>query len=141
MKENQFSININSLLCGEIGAVEKKKINFLDISTDNNIASRIDGYVNLMKINDSDISAEFFLTGKSQMVCDRCLKEFDNKLELEFSQIYSLKPDTDEEDYPIINRQIDMGPIIGEELIASCPVKKLCQANCTGIKGIRIKQI
>lgn len=138
MENRKFLLDIGHLLKNEVGSLKNHKINGLISAIDEEIAAdaKVSGQVNLIKINDQDIEAEFTIKTWLKLSCCRCLNIFQQVIRLKFNQIYSLKPNHDEDDYSITANTIDLEPIIREEIITHLPLKPLCKDNCQGIKGL-----
>ena len=72
------------------------------------------------------------------LTCDRCLEEFDLKIEPQFNRIYSLNMPVEtnqkEEIFTLPkNLTIDILPIINEEIVLNLPLNKLCAKDCRGL--------
>ena len=91
------------------------------------------------------------LTGKFFLVvllnCDRCLEEFDHRLESSFAVDFELRdqPETDdveseyqceksEMDTIFLNKpEIDVNQVMMQQVLLSFPMKQLCTVNCLGL--------
>jgi uncharacterized metal-binding protein YceD (DUF177 family) len=67
-----------------------------------------------------------------ELECHRCLRTFERPAEIRFDQIYAQDPDDDQ--LPIEAGQIDLAPLIEQEVILGLPIKILCQPDCQGIE-------
>ncbi|MFA5967021.1 MAG: DUF177 domain-containing protein [Patescibacteria group bacterium] len=73
--------------------------------------------------------------------CSRCLKEVILTIPLNFSREFKTEipspaqnnENIDEEAYPIEDGQMDLDPVLTEEIIASIPLRVLCQKDCQGL--------
>lgn len=86
--------------------------------------------------HDVRIKIQFETAG--HFVCDRCLKEYVQKIGGQHEQIYSTgsgKSVDDEEirQLPADTKEIDISPLIAEAVFLNHPVKMLCDPDCKGI--------
>ncbi|MDD3774195.1 MAG: YceD family protein, partial [Patescibacteria group bacterium] len=75
--------------------------------------------------------------------CDRCLKEINLKIKTQFERLLNNMTNANNEIQLSKNNQIDLFPIIWEEIITMIPTKILCKKNCQGlcpICGINFNQ-
>jgi uncharacterized metal-binding protein YceD (DUF177 family) len=122
-------INISRLLSNEIGYCEKLEI---DKNIDEaDLKASIIGSVKIMNIQIDEVLAEFDIKVKQKLVCDRCLKDFEQDEEINFSEIFSKNI---EDDYQIINNEIEIIKPVYDEIVSKLPIKVLCNENCPGIK-------
>lgn len=74
-----------------------------------------------------------------RMNCDRCLKEVDKAIDLEFSRIVyapdEVRESTEEEDGRTFMEgyQLNVEDLIFSEILLGLPMKVLCTENCKGI--------
>jgi uncharacterized protein len=66
--------------------------------------------------------------------CRRCLADVGGTLAAHTREIYQVTI-TDEEAFPIIGDQIDLGPMAREALLLELPIAPLCRTDCAGICG------
>ncbi len=67
-----------------------------------------------------------------QLDCDRCLCTFSRPITVTLSQLFSERPRDD--DMPIVDRTIDLAPMIEQEIILNLPIKILHAPDCSGIQ-------
>jgi uncharacterized protein len=67
--------------------------------------------------------------------CVRCLSEFQQLLEVEFSDLYAFTQASVTESGLILpeNGKIDLAPIVRDEMLLAVPIKPLCRPNCKGL--------
>jgi uncharacterized protein len=70
------------------------------------------------------LTVHLALDGQMQLVCSRCLNDFEIKLDKEFDLNYPIQ---DSESF------IDLNPDIREEIIIDYPIKSLCRMQCQGL--------
>lgn len=85
----------------------------------------------IMTRTEEGIQVKGQLSTEIELECHRCLDAFKHEVNLRFSQEYRENPGDDE--MPIVGRQIDLTPLIEQEIIVSLPIMQLCQADCAGI--------
>jgi DUF177 domain-containing protein len=67
--------------------------------------------------------------------CVRCLTEFQQPLEIGFSDLYAFTTASITESGLLMpeNGKIDLAPIVREEMLLAFPIKPLCQPECKGL--------
>lgn len=67
--------------------------------------------------------------------CVRCLGEFPQVLEVEFTELYAFSHASVTESELILpeNGKIDLAPILRDEMLVAMPIKPLCQPGCLGL--------
>ncbi|HSX02683.1 MAG TPA: YceD family protein [Candidatus Saccharimonadia bacterium] len=68
-----------------------------------------------------------------ELECHRCLRKFTRPIAISFTQTYREEPGDD--DLPIEQEQIDLAPLIQQEILVSLPIKLLCRPDCPGVEG------
>ncbi|CAM3745001.1 DUF177 domain-containing protein [Hathewaya histolytica] len=63
--------------------------------------------------------------------CSRCLKQFEQKINMDVEEIFSKEPIKDEK--IIENNIVDLYEIVEETLVMNLPIKKLCRDTCKGL--------
>ncbi len=69
-----------------------------------------------------------------QLECHRCLSAFSHPVKVSFTQIYAERPAPEHEELPIQDDQIDLVPLLEQEILVSLPIKLLCRPDCPGIQ-------
>ena len=64
--------------------------------------------------------------------CRRCLTPVSERLSVDFSELYQQIPD-DPEAYAIVNDQINLLPMVRENVLLAIPLGPLCRENCPGL--------
>ena len=70
--------------------------------------------------------------------CVRCLEEYPQTVEIEFTELYAFSPD-DITDAGLLlsdDGKIDLEPLVREEMLLSVPIKPLCRMDCNGLCSI-----
>jgi uncharacterized protein len=65
--------------------------------------------------------------------CRRCLRPIEDVIEVEIDERYGAAPDPSGERFPIVNGQIDLGPMVREEVLLGIPDAPLCRPDCPGL--------
>jgi uncharacterized protein len=75
------------------------------------------------------------LQAKIEAECVRCLTEFQQPLEIDFSDLYAFTPASITESGLLLpeNGKIDLAPIVREEMLLAVPIKPLCRPDCKGL--------
>lgn len=63
--------------------------------------------------------------------CRRCLKEVEGVASADVREIYETNP-TDGETWPLIDDQIDLGPLLHDTALLALPLAPLCSEDCPG---------
>lgn len=88
------------------------------------------------------ILAEGKLEANVELVCGRCLKAFDSRVEQSFIELFRKRGDFNREDpneredetfLAIQNNRIDLAPVLSQALVIAVPYKPLCDENCRGL--------
>lgn len=132
-------INVNDILTSEVGTSrsfgisgEQPKLEDLEL------AGELTGSVQLIKLSD-----QLQLVGQAQTKlkasCHRCLRQFAYDVQIALDAQYSQWPV--EGQWPIElqkmgDSEINLGPLIRQEIIISTPIKILCASDCLGLCAI-----
>src|SRR5262245_45798477 len=103
----------------------------------------IDAWMLLFKIN-RDVTADVEGTATLQLQCGRCLKEFEQRVQMHFRQMFlplkqeELEQETelDADDLGVTfyrTPEIALQDLIREELILDVPLQPLCDEDCPGL--------
>jgi uncharacterized protein len=65
--------------------------------------------------------------------CRRCLRPIEDVIEIEIDERYGTEPDPSGERFPIVNGQINLGPMVREEVLLAIPDAPLCRPDCPGL--------
>ena len=70
--------------------------------------------------------------------CVRCLIDFEQKLQIDFSELYAFSSRTISESGLILpeDANIDLEPIVREYLLIELPISPLCRLDCKGLCAI-----
>ena len=84
------------------------------------------------------IRANITLKMTVQRVCDDCLTEFSESIELQSERIIVIGANELSEDVEVITlpadaHQLDLAPVLGEMIVLNHPMKILCKPDCKGL--------
>jgi uncharacterized protein len=67
--------------------------------------------------------------------CVRCLDDFSQPLEIEFTELYAFSPNSATDSGLLVPEigKIDLEPLIREEMLLAVPISPLCSPDCQGI--------
>ena len=80
---------------------------------------------------------EGHLTGLTQLVCSRCLEDYWQPVDLNFTEIFSIHPlesnDGFEEQFLPSDGSIDLTPILRDYATLDIPIRQVCREDCQGL--------
>jgi uncharacterized protein len=68
-----------------------------------------------------------------ELECHRCLRSFIRPTRVKFTQVYTEEPS--DEEMPIEGNEIDLAPLVQQEILVNLPIKILCRPDCPGVEG------
>ncbi len=77
------------------------------------------------------VQVDFTASSDAALSCVRCLREWDEHLELSGSQHFSMDPD--EDGYGIVGTTVDVFGPAQDDLALSIPAAPLCRDDCRGL--------
>ena len=135
-----MKIEVKNLLKQSEGTSEIHPIALSNLDLKDAGTANVAGNITLTKLDDFILAD---ITGKADVSqpCSRCLKEVILTIPLNFAREFKEEipgqarndNNIEEEAYSIIDGQIDLASPITDEIIASLPVKILCQDTCKGL--------
>jgi uncharacterized protein len=73
------------------------------------------------------------LGGVMTLTCARCLKPFDGRFDLEVQELYAPSATADDDEYPLVQGEIDLEPMIRDAVVLAMPFAPLCRPDCLGL--------
>ncbi len=75
------------------------------------------------------------LNAFSTVECGRCLKDFDQSLNIDFTELYAFTPNSITDSGLLVPEtgKIDLEPLVREEMILAFPMSPICQSDCKGL--------
>jgi uncharacterized protein len=65
--------------------------------------------------------------------CRRCLRPLSGDLDVDIEERYAVHPDAVDDAFPITGGQIDLAPMVREEILLAIPDGPLCRPDCPGL--------
>lgn len=132
-----MQISILDLSRKHEGTTETHAIHF-DTIDDVDLSRPVDGTVELMVLTPQAFNAHIVAETSIRRVCDKCLREYDFDLSLNFFSRFSDESDAeaelDEDDpWPIDANKIDIVPALREEILLNIPMTSICGPDCPGV--------
>lgn len=125
-------INVSHILASEVGeradfSIEGENPNIPDLE----LSRPLSGGVRVTRLDEGiDVSGQVEL--QFRLECYRCLDPYEHNAQVDISGIYSLYPKEDE--WPISGRgEIDLLPLLRQEVLVTIPIQQLCKQDCKGI--------
>ena len=74
-------------------------------------------------------------SGSTTLECVRCLSEYQQWLNWEFTELYAFKPENVNESELLVpeDAHIDLQPLVREFALLEFPIKPLCREDCKGL--------
>ena len=63
--------------------------------------------------------------------CRRCLEDTTGSVDVEIQEIFERQP-VEGETYPLPDNQVDLGPMLEEQVVLTLPLAPLCADDCAG---------
>ena len=75
------------------------------------------------------------LTALTMVTCGRCLLDFRQPLEIDFTELYAFTPDSATDSGLIVpeSGKIDLAPLVRDEMMVAIPISPLCSTECKGL--------
>lgn len=125
-------INVRDILAEDLGYNRTFTISGEEPTLESVILKRpIEGQIQIAKLEDG-LLIEGEISTEIELECHRCLRTFTSPTSVRFRQVFSEKPYDDQ--MPIEGDQIDLAPLIQQEIIVNLPIKILDRPDCPGIK-------
>jgi uncharacterized protein len=75
------------------------------------------------------------LEARTMVACGRCLLNFQQPLEVDFTELYAFTPNAATESGLIVpeSGKIDLAPLVRDEMMVAIPISPLCRPDCKGL--------
>ena len=93
----------------------------------------IEGDVKISRL-ETGLLVEGRISTEIELECHRCLRTFSQPAAVIFAQLYVNSPDIDE--MPIDGDNIDLAPLVEQEILVNLPIKILHDPDCQGVEGV-----
>jgi DUF177 domain-containing protein len=67
------------------------------------------------------------------LVCSRCLTTFEQSLRVEVSELFVWGAGPEDDEYPLLEGEIDIEPMIRDAVLTEMPFAPLCRPDCLGL--------
>lgn len=93
--------------------------------------------VKLKRTGEEQIDVTGTLQGEMTLICSRCLKRFPKTVEVEIDEIYANQGDHEDSDFwPIEQGELDLTPMLRENLVLAIPFAPICAEDCKGLCSV-----
>jgi uncharacterized protein len=137
-KNNPLRLDVSYLVKGSPGTHKEFDFNFpqLNFSSDFTLVD-VQGKIAVSTTEDG-VVAEGSLRALTQLSCNRCLDDYWQPLNIEFTEIFSTHPisengDDLEESYLPSDGSIDLTPILRDYALLDIPIRHVCREDCKGL--------
>jgi len=75
------------------------------------------------------------MAARTPAECVRCLEEFNQPLQIGFTELYAFSPNSLTESGLLVpeSGKIDLAPLIREEMLLALPISTICRSDCRGL--------
>jgi uncharacterized protein len=73
------------------------------------------------------------VSGVMRLSCARCLKPFDQEFHIDVQELYVSRALPESEEYPLVEGQVDLEPLIRDAVLLAMPFAPLCRPDCRGL--------
>jgi len=137
-KNDPLRLDVSYLVKGSPGTYKEFEFNFpqLSFSPDLTLVDIL-GKISV-SVTEDGVVAEGKLAALTQLACSRCLKDFWQPININFTEMFSAHPagnpgdELGEQQLPA-DRSIDLTPIIRDYAILDIPIRQLCAEDCKGL--------
>jgi uncharacterized protein len=124
-------INVRDILVESVGYSRAYKVSGERPDLDTvRLTQDIQGDLTASRLDDS-VLVRGHLSAEIELECHRCLGTFNRLIRLSVAQEFAENPSDDQ--MPLVDDQIDVAPLIEQEIILSLPIKIICRPDCPGI--------
>jgi uncharacterized metal-binding protein YceD (DUF177 family) len=124
-------INVRDFLAESVGYNQAYKISGERPQLEGVVLTQdVEGEITVSRL-DSSLLVRGQLHTEVQLECHRCLRTFTRPASFTFYQEYAETPEDDQ--MPITDGEIDLAPVVGQEIILGLPIKVLDRPDCPGL--------
>ena len=137
-KNDPLRLDVSYLVKGSPGTYKEFEFNFpqLSFSPDLTLVDIL-GKISV-SVTEDGVVAEGKLAALTQLACSRCLKDFWQPINIDFTEMFSVHlagnpgDELGEQQLPA-DGSIDLTPIIRDYAILDIPISQLCAEDCKGL--------
>jgi uncharacterized metal-binding protein YceD (DUF177 family) len=128
-------INVRDMLAQEVGhrqtyTISNERPSFESVK----LTKDIEGEITISRL-ESGVVVTGRVSTEIELECHRCLSTFTRQVWFDLEQVYTEQPRPEEEEMPITDDQIDLGPLFEQEILVRIPIKVICRPDCVGVPG------
>jgi uncharacterized protein len=127
-------LNIGFIINAPIGYSREFDFYFPRFIDDDLTLSEVEGLAKIGRTPQGLIVQGNF-SGKTILECVRCLSNYEQSIQWDFTELYAFKPENMTEASLLVpdDAQIDLQPLVREFAILEFPIKPLCGRDCKGL--------
>jgi uncharacterized protein len=127
-------INVRDILAEELGYNRSFTIAGEEPILDSvKLTKPIEGEIKISR-QETGLLVEGEVKTEIELECHRCLNTFSRPTKVKLAASYSEQPEDDE--FPIEDTQIDLAPLVEQEILVNLPIKILCRPDCPGVAEV-----
>ena len=137
-KNDPLRLDVSYLLKGSPGTYKEFEFSFPQLNfTPELTLVDILGII-AISVTEDGVVADGKLAALTQLACSRCLKDYWQPLEINFTEMFSAHPaeagkdELGEQKLPI-DGAIDLTPVIRDYATLDIPIRQLCSEDCKGL--------
>ena len=137
-KNDPLRLDVSYLVKGSPGTYKEFEFNFPQLSFPPDLTLvDILGKISI-SVTEDGVVAEGKLAALTQLACSRCLKDFWQPINIDFTEMFSAHPagnpgsELGEQQLPA-DGSIDLTPIIRDYAALDIPIRQLCAEDCKGL--------
>lgn len=137
-KNDPMRLDISYLLKGSPGTHKEFDFNFPQLTFSSELTLvDIQGNI-VVSVTEDGVVAEGKLSALTQLACSRCLDDYWQPLEINFTEIFAAHPVDDigngtlEQQLPV-DGSIDLTPILRDYATLDIPIRQICSNECKGL--------
>lgn len=133
--QNPFRLNVGFIIHQSVGYVRDFEFEFahLNLSPDLELFD-ISGTIRVTRTGQG-LLVQANLQAEVEAECVRCLSDFRQPLEIDFTELYAFTPDSLTESGLLVPEtgKIDLTPLVRDEFLLAVPISPICKADCLGL--------
>ena len=132
---NPLLLNVGFIVHQTVGYVREFPFEFETIFLPPETRLRkLNGYVRVTR-TPQGLLVQVKMAAEMMVECARCLVEFPQPLETDFTDLYAFTPNSVTESGLLLpeNGKINLAPILRDEMLLSIPINPVCKPDCKGL--------
>jgi len=132
---NPLILNVGFIVHQTVGYVREFpfEFDFINLPPDTKL-SNLSGFVRVTRTAQG-LLVEVKMTAQIKAECVRCLAEFEQNLEVDYTDLYAFRRDSVAELGLLLpeNGKINLGPSLRDEMRLAIPINPICRPDCKGL--------